>query len=116
VPRLQNGFATRLIVAAAFALLAGCGRAELSGPVRTPGDADEIARRALKSAHLDEEIVSTERYDGAWLVTTRRRESSAAGHLITIDAASGAPSFERYRTLEIGQPPRPQARVHPGKW
>ena len=102
---MSIGRLSRLITVGAFALLAACGRAQPPSPVRTSGDADDIARRALKSAHLDEEIVSTERQGGAWVVTTRRRESSAAGHLVTIDAASGNVTFERYRTLQIGQRP-----------
>lgn len=95
----------RLIVAGAFALLAACGRAEPSGPVRTSAEADQIAQRALRSAHLEEEIVSTERRNGAWVVTTRWRESSLAGHLVTIDAESRKITFERYRTLQIGERP-----------
>jgi len=96
---------SRLIIAGAFALLAACGRAEPSGPVRTSAEANEIAQRALRSAHLEEEIVSTEHRDGAWVVTTRWRESSTAGHLVTIDAASRNVTFERYRTLQIGERP-----------
>lgn len=95
----------RLTLAGAFALLAACGRAEVSEPVRTSDEANDVAQRALRSAHLDEEIVDTQRQGGAWIVTTRWRESSAAGHLVTVDAASGKVTVERYRTLQIGKPP-----------
>ena len=99
-----------LIAACLFALVAGCGRADPSGPVRTPTQASEIAQRTLRSAHLDEEVVDAERWPrdgapsnpGAWIVTTRRRETSMTGHLVTVDAASGDVSVERYRTVQLG--------------
>src|SRR5690349_8136891 len=96
-----------LIAAGALALLAGCGRAEVSGPVRTASEADDVARRALRAAHLDEEVVGADRQGGAWIVTTRWRENSFGGHLLTIDAANGKVVFERYRTLQIAEPPTP---------
>ncbi len=92
-----------LIAAAALVLLAACGRASPAPPVRTANEAADIAQRALRSAHLDEEIVGAERQDGAWLVTTRWRETSMAGHLVTVDAASGKVTMERYRTLQLGR-------------
>lgn len=96
----------RLALVGALALLAGCGRPQVEGPVRTPREANEIAQRTLRSAHLDEEILSTERQGGgAWIVTTRWRESSMAGHLLTIDPANGNVTVERYRTLQIGRQP-----------
>jgi hypothetical protein len=98
-----------LVVASLCALLTACGRAKPSGPVRTPNEAVDIAQRALRSAHLDEEVVSAERQDGAWVVTTRWRESSVAGHLVTIDAATGKARMERYRTLQLGPPSLPSA-------
>jgi hypothetical protein len=88
-----------------LALLAACGRAEPGGPVRTEDQARAVAQRALNAAHLDEQIVDAEREDGAWLVTTRWRETPAAGHLLTVDAASGRVRFERYRTLQLSGPP-----------
>jgi hypothetical protein len=92
-----------LLIAAVVVMLAGaCGRDDGPGPVRTASDAAEVAQRALRSAHLDEEIVSAERQDGAWLVTTRWRETSMAGHLVTVDAANGKVTMERYRTLQLG--------------
>ena len=91
-----------LIAACLFALVAGCGRADPSGPVRTPMQASEIAQRTLRSAHLYEEVVDAERQGGAWIVTTRRRETSMTGHLVTVDAASGDVSVERYRTVQLG--------------
>lgn len=112
VPRFQVMLAASaarrrlLIVAHALALVAACARpAELHGPVRTADQARAIAGQALAQAHLDEEITGVERQDGAWIVTTRWRETSAAGHLLTVDAASGKVGFQRYRTLQLGDGP-----------
>ncbi|CAN7351817.1 hypothetical protein LJR225_002090 [Phenylobacterium sp. LjRoot225] len=93
-----------LSAAALIALLTACGRGEPSGPVRTPMQASEIAQRTLRSAGVDEQIVAADRQGGAWIVTTRRRESSLAGHLVTVDAASGSVSVERYRSVQLGGP------------
>src|SRR5690349_15375350 len=102
---ISAGRAPRLAAAAAFALLTACGRTEPAGPVRDPLDASRIAQQALRSARLDEEVVSAERDGDAWIVTTRWRETSAAGHLVTVDAANGAVRVERYRTVQLGGPP-----------
>jgi len=94
-----------LAAAALVALLAGCGRGEPSGPVRTPMQASEIAQRTLRSAGLDEEVVDARRQGGAWIVITRWRETSAAGHLVTVDARSGKVSVVRYRSVLLSEPP-----------
>ena len=91
-----------LFAISALTLLAACGRDE-AGPVRNATQASEIAHRALRSAHLDEEIVSAQRQGGAWIVTTRWRETSLAGHLVTVDAATGQVRIERYRTIQLGR-------------
>jgi hypothetical protein len=91
-----------LAIAVALALqLAACGRPPPPGPVRTPEAAAEIAQRALSAAHLDEPIISVDRAGGAWMVITRWRETSMAGHLVTVDAASGKVRLERYRMLQM---------------
>ncbi len=90
-----------LILAHALVLLAACGRPEPGRPVRTPAEAAEVARQALKSARLDEQVVSVEQQDGAWIVTTRWRDTSVAGHLLTVNAADGSVKFERYRTVQL---------------
>jgi hypothetical protein len=93
---------SRFFMAGALALLTACGRPAPGGPVRTPDEASQIAQRALKSANLDEEVVGVDRQGPAWVVTTRWRATSVAGHLVTVDAASGAVRMERYRTLQLG--------------
>src|ERR1700741_3183294 len=98
---MSAGRSRLLIAVSAAALLAGCGRDQPSGPVRTPLEASEIAQRALRSAHLDEQIVSAERSGDAWVVTTRWPETSLAGHIVTVDAASGTAKVERYRTVQL---------------
>ena len=95
---------SRLAALLITGLVAACGRAEPAGPVRTPEQARGIAERSLKAAGLDEEVIATARQGQAWIVTTRWRESSVAGHLVTVDAATGKVTFERYRTLELGPP------------
>jgi hypothetical protein len=92
-------------ISCALALLAGCGGPAPGGPVRTPEEASAVARRALAAAHLDEEVVDVERQGDAWIVATRWRETSAAGHLVTVAASNGAVRFERYRTLQLGRRP-----------
>ncbi|MDB5445702.1 MAG: hypothetical protein JWQ97_1019 [Phenylobacterium sp.] len=87
-------------------LLAACGRAPPAGPVRTPEQARQIAEQTLKSAGLDEEVLGVARQGGGWIVTTRWRETSVAGHLVTVDAATGKVTVERYRSLELAPPPR----------
>ena len=84
-------------------LLAACGRADASGPVRTALQASEIAQRDLRAAGLDEEVIDARRLGGAWVVMTRRREVATAGHLVTVDAASGKATVERYRYVELGR-------------
>jgi hypothetical protein len=84
-------------------LAAGCGRAGASGPVRTALQASEIAQGELRAAGLDEEVIDARRLGGAWVVTTRWRETSAAGHLVTVDAGSGKVRVERYRSVELGR-------------
>ena len=98
---MSAGCLRLLIIAHALVLLAACGRAEPGRPVRTPAEAAEVARQALKSAHLDEQVVGVEQQDGAWIVTTRWRDTPVAGHLLTVNAANGAVSFERYRTVQL---------------
>lgn len=93
-----------LVVAALGVLVAACGRGEGPKPVRTPMEAAEAAQRSLRQAGLDEQVVDVQRQDGAWLVTTRWRETSVAGHLVTVEAASGRTSVERYRSVELGGP------------
>ena len=88
------------------ALVCGCG-GEASGPVRTPMKAAEAAQRSLRAAGLDETVVDVRRQDGAWLVITRWRETSLAGHLVTVDAATGRTTVERYRSVELGHRPTP---------
>lgn len=94
-----------LSTAAVVLLLTACRRDEgASGPVRTAIQASEVAQRELRAAGLDEEVVAAQRQGDDWLVTTRWRETPAAGHLVTVDAASGKATVERYRTLELGRP------------
>lgn len=99
---LRRGFA--LSAAAAALVLAGCGRHPPAGPVRTPMQAGEIAQHTLRSAGLDEQIVAVQRQGGSWLVTTRWRETSLAGHLVTVDVATGQVRVERYRSIELVGP------------
>jgi hypothetical protein len=107
--RLAKGWnarnALKTAATAVFLLVAACGRSERPGPVRTAEDAARVAHDALSSANLDEEIISVDRSDGAWMVTTRWRQTSMAGHLVTVDAASGAVRMERYRMLQLGGAP-----------
>lgn len=79
----------------------GCARGQRDGAVRTPMQAAEIAQRALRGAGLDEQVVGAERQGESWIVTTRWRETPRAGHLVTVNAATGAVTVERYRTLEL---------------
>jgi len=90
--------------AAAAVLLAGCGPADLAGPVRSPMRASEIAQRELRAAGLDEQVVAAERLGDAWVVTTRWKETPRAGHLVTVDAGTGKATVERYRSVELGPP------------
>ena len=84
-------------------LAAACGGPGSSGPVRTALQASEIAQRDLRAAGLDEEVIDARRLGGAWVVTTRWRETSLAGHLVTVDAGSGKVTVERYRSVELGR-------------
>ena len=92
-----------LSVAVLAVLAAACGRAGSSGPVRTALQASEIAQRDLRAAGLDEEVIDARPLGGAWVVTTRWRETSRAGHLVTVDAGSGKVTVERYRSVELGR-------------
>lgn len=92
------------LLAAAAGLLVACGRPEHTGPVRTPLEASEVAQRALRAAHLDEQVVDARRQGDAWIVITRWPETSLNGHLVTVDGASGKVTVERYRTVELGSP------------
>lgn len=93
-----------LLSAALCLALAACGRREPAGPVRTPLEASEVAQQTLRAAGLDEEVVAAQRQGGGWIVTTRRPETSLAGHLVTVDAASGKVTVERYRSVELAPP------------
>ena len=84
-------------------LAAACSRSELSGPVRTALQASEIAQRDLRAAGLDEQVIDAQRLGDAWIVTTRRKETARAGHLVTVDVASGKATVERYRSVELGR-------------
>jgi hypothetical protein len=95
---------SRLLGAAALLLLiTACDRSEPPGPVRSPMQAIERAQTALRSAGLDEQVIDARRQDGAWLVITRWRETSMAGHLVTVDAETGKVTVERYRSIELGR-------------
>jgi hypothetical protein len=94
----------QVLSAAVLAVLAAaCGGSGSSGPVRTALQASEIAQRDLRAAGLDEEVIDARRLGGAWVVTTRRRETSMAGHLVTVDAVRGTVRVERYRSVELGR-------------
>jgi hypothetical protein len=92
----------RQVLGGLAVLLTGCGRADLSGPVRTPMQATEIAQRDLRAAGLDEQVIDARRLGEAWVVTTRRPETWRAGHLVTVDAATGKVTVERYRSVDLG--------------
>jgi hypothetical protein len=93
-----------LLSAAVLAgLAAGCGGSGSAGPVRTAMQASEIAQGELRAAGLDEEVIDARRLGDDWVVTTRWRETSLAGHLVTVDAASGKVTVERYRSVELGR-------------
>jgi hypothetical protein len=94
----------QLAAAAALLPLAACGSGERHGPVRTALQASEAAQRSLRAAGLDEQVIDARRQDGHWLVVTRWRETSMAGHLVTVDAKTGAVAVERYRSVELGPP------------
>ena len=85
-------------------LLTACGRADVARPVRTALQASEIAQRELRAAGLDEQVIDAQRLGDAWVVTTRWPETSRAGHLVTVDAATGKVTVERYRSVELGPP------------
>jgi hypothetical protein len=94
----------QVLSAAVLAVLAtACGRAGPSGPVRTALQASEVAQRELRAGGLDEEVIDARRLGDAWVVMTRRRKTPTAGHLVTVDAASGKATVERYRTVELGR-------------
>jgi hypothetical protein len=101
----MSGGRQLLSVAVLLGLLAACGRGGAAGPVRSPMRASEIAQRELRAAGLDEAVIGVQRQGGAWVVTTRRKETARAGHLVTVDAASGKVTVERYRLVEIGRRP-----------
>ena len=65
--------------------------------------ASEIAQGELRAAGLDEEVIDARRLGDAWVVTTRRQETSRAGHLVTVDAGTGKVTVERYRSVELGR-------------
>jgi hypothetical protein len=96
-------FRHQVLTAVVLAGLSACGDAGASGPVRTALQASEIAQRDLRAAGLDEEVIDARRLGEAWVVMTRRREVATAGHLVTVDAASGKATVERYRYVELGR-------------
>jgi hypothetical protein len=49
-------------------------------------------------------VIDAQRQGDAWVVTTRWRETPRAGHLVTVDAASGKATVERYRSVDLGRP------------
>jgi hypothetical protein len=107
--RLQPLACTALMV-----LLAACGRGPAAGPVRSPMQAVERAQHELRAAGLDEEVIDARRQGDAWLVITRWHETSMAGHLVTVDAATGSTRVERYRSIELGRPhPQPMEQASP---
>lgn len=83
-------------------MVAACGP-PAAGPVRTPLQASEAAQRALRAAHLDEQVIDARRQGDAWVVITRWPETSLNGHLVTVEAATGRVRIERYRTVELEQ-------------
>ncbi|RAK60098.1 hypothetical protein DJ021_09910 [Phenylobacterium hankyongense] len=94
-----------LLCAAVLAglLAAACGPAGPAGPVRSPMRASELAQRELRAAGLDEAVIDARRQGDRWVVTTRRRESSMAGHLVFVDARSGQVTVKRYWSVELGR-------------
>lgn len=95
-----------VLASVTLALLSvACGREARSGPVRTALQASEVAQQTLRSAGLDEQVIDARREDGAWLVVTRWPETSMAGHLVTVDAETGAVKVERYRSVQLGRAP-----------
>ena len=94
----------QILCAAVLAgLAAACGPGGAAGPVRSPMRASELAQRELRSAGLDEAVIDARRQGERWVVTTRRRETSMAGHLVTVDAASGQVTVQRYWSVELGR-------------
>jgi hypothetical protein len=99
----MSGRLQRLGCTALVLLLSACARGESSGPVRSPMQAIERAQHELRAAGLDEEVIDARRQNGGWLVITRWRETSMAGHLVTVDAETGAVTVERYRSVQLGR-------------
>ncbi|HEY8574004.1 hypothetical protein [Phenylobacterium sp.] len=86
-------------------LLAACAR---SGPteVRTPMQAIEAAQAALRAGGLNEQVVAANRTGTVWTVITRSKKSAKAGHVVTVEAATGKASYEPYHSVQLG-PDRP---------
>ena len=103
-PRCRRALRMRARWLLLAAGLVACSGGESAGPVRTALKASEVAQRELRSAGLDEHVVEARREGATWVVVTRWRETSAAGHLVTIDAATGQAKVERYRSVELGRP------------
>lgn len=91
----------RVQALAALLLLAACSGAEPT-EVRTPIRAVEVAQANLRAAGLDEQVVSSNRHGPVWTVVTRSAKSPKAGHVVTVEAATGRVSFEKYQDVQIG--------------
>lgn len=93
------------ILLAAALLLAAC--APRGGDkVRTSFQAVEAAQRSLRAAGIDEQVAASDRHGAVWIVLTRKGDSrNRVGHVVTVEAATGKVSFDRYQSVQIGVGP-----------
>jgi hypothetical protein len=74
-----------------------------SPEVRTPFRAVEVAQATLREAGIREHAVASSKRGGSWVVITRSEKNARMGHVVTVDAATGKVSVERYHSVQLGR-------------
>lgn len=92
-----------LALLAGLTILAACAPAGKPGEVRTAIRAVEVAQARLRAAGLDEQVLSSDRRGEAWVVVTRSSRSPNFGHVVTVEAADGAVTVDKYHAVQLGR-------------
>lgn len=89
--------------AALLAVLALAACSPPSGEVRTPIRAVEVAQGSLREAGFQEQVLSSDQRGDVWVVITRSEKSPNFGHVVTVEAATGKVSVDKYHSVHLGR-------------
>jgi hypothetical protein len=92
-----------LALLAALSILAACADASKPGEVRSAIRAVEVAQATLREAGFDELVLTSDKRGENWVVVTRSSKTPNFGHVVTVEAATGKVSVDKYQSVQLGR-------------